>query len=187
MGRLEFLPFGDFDSYSGADLERVASPKLALGLSYAYNNNAVQTESNAGDYMLTDTGFFKTDISTLFLDAMFKYRGFSLMGEYGHRSADEAFAVNSDGSLTGDVVNIGEGFNLQVGYVFPSNIQLVGRYTTIDLDDRLTEAIEDQYTLALSKYIAKHKLKVQTDLSYTDMNLGQDDGLTYRLQLELQL
>ena len=187
MGRLEFLPFGDFDSYSGADLERVASPKLALGLSYAYNNNAVQTESNAGDYMLTDTGFFQTDISTLFLDAMFKYRGFSLMGEYGHRSADEAFAVNSDGSLTGDVVNIGEGFNLQAGYVFPGNIQLVGRYTTIDLDDSLTEAIEDQYTLALSKYIAKHKLKVQTDLSYTDMNLGQDDGLTYRLQLELQL
>ncbi len=187
MGRLEFLPFGDFDSYSGADLDREATPKLAVGVSYAYNNNAVQTESNTGDYMLTDTGFYQTDISTLFLDAMFKYQGFSLMGEYGHRSADDAFARNSDSSLTGDVVNIGDGFNLQAGYLFPNSIQLVGRYTTIDLDDSISQVIENQYTFAISKYIAKHKLKVQTDLSYTDMNLGLEDGLTYRLQLELQL
>ena len=187
MGRLEFLPFGDFDAYTGADLDREATPKLAFGASYAYNNNAVQTESNTGDYMRTDTGFFETDIFTFFLDAMFKYRGFSLMGEYASRTADDAFAKNSDATLTGDVVNIGKGFNLQAGYVFPKNFQLVGRYTTIDYDDRLTQALEDQYTLALSKYIVKHKLKVQTDLSYTDMDLGGDDGLTYRLQLELQL
>lgn len=186
MGRFELFPFGDFDAYSGADLDREATPKLALGVSYAYNNDAVQTESNAGDYMVNDTGFFKTDISTLFLDAMFKYQGFSLMGEYGHRSADDAFAKNSNGTLTGDAVNIGDGFNLQAGYLFPSNFQVVGRYTTIDLDDQITEVMENQYTFALSKYIVKHKLKVQTDLSYTDMNLGLDDGLTYRLQFELQ-
>ena len=187
MGRLEFLPFGDFEAYSGADFEREESPKLAVGLSYSFNNDAVQTESNAGDYMLTDAGFFQTDISTLFVDAMFKYRGFSLMGEYGNRTADEAFARNTDGTLTGDVVNIGNGFNIQAGYLFPKDFQVVGRYTTIDPDATISDVVQDQYTLTLSKYIAKHKLKVQTDLSYTNMNLGNEDGLQYRLQFELQL
>lgn len=185
-GRFEVLPFGDFDDYSGADLDREKTPKLALGVSYDYNNNAVMTRSNAGSFMITDEGFFETDIKTLFVDAMFKYQGISVMGEYSKRTADEIFARNFDGSLTGDEVNAGEGFNLQAGYLFKNNFQVVGRYTTIDLNDLITQEIENQYTLALSKYIVKHKLKIQTDLSYTDMNLNLDDGLLYRLQFEIQ-
>lgn len=186
-GRLEVLPFGDFDDYSGADFAREESPKLALGLAYDYNNNAVRTRSNSGSYMITDYGFFETDVTTLFVDAMFKYRGISAMAEYAHRSAENAFATNEDGSLTGDAVNIGKGFNIQAGYLFENNIQLVGRYTTIDLDDEVTQLVEDQYTLGLSKYIVKHKLKVQTDINYTDLNRGLNDNLGYRLQFELHL
>ena len=185
-GRLEVLPFGDFDAYSGADFKRYDSPKLAVGISYDYNNDAVRTRSNAGSYMITDFGFFETDIKTLFLDAMFKYRGFSFMAEYGKRSADEILARNLDGSLTGDEINVGHGYNFQAGYLFRNNVQLTGRYTTIDLDDRVTQIVEDQYTLALSKYIVAHKLKIQTDLNYTDLNQTFTDGLLYRLQFEIQ-
>lgn len=185
--RGEILPMGDFDDYSGADLDREQTPKLAVGVSYDYNNNAVRADSNDGDYFFTEEGFFETDISTLFVDLMFKYQGFSVMGEYAKRSADEIFAVNQDGTLTGDVVNIGDGLNLQAGYLFKNNFQVVGRYTTIDMDDRVSQVIEDQYTLGLSKYIVGHKLKIQTDLSYTDLNQQLDDNLMYRLQLEIQL
>lgn len=184
-GRLEFLPFGDFADYTGADFAREAKPKLAVGVAYDYNRNAVKTRSNMGSYMLTDYGFFETDISTLFLDAIFKYRGISAMAEYAHRSADDAFATNADGTLTGDMVNIGSGFNVQAGYLFKNNLQVLGRYTSIDLDDSVTQLVEDQYTLGLSKYIVKHKLKIQTDINYTDLNLGLNDNLTYRLQFEL--
>jgi hypothetical protein len=186
-GRLELLPFGDFADYTGADFARETTPKLALGISYDYNNNAVRTRSNSGTYMLNDDGFFETDITTLFVDAMFKYRGISAMAEYAHRAADEALARNTDDTLTGDAVNTGSGFNVQAGYLFKNNIQILGRYTTIDLDDQVTQLVENQYTLGLSKYIVKHKLKVQTDFNYTDLNLGLDDNLTYRLQFELHL
>ena len=184
--RAEVLPFGDFDDFSGADLDREETPKLALGVSYDFNNDAVRADSNDGDYLFTDSGFFQTDISTLFIDAMFKYEGFSVMAEYAERSADDVFARNSDGILTGDAVNVGKGFNVQAGYLFPNNYQLVGRYSTIDLDDQISQVIEDQYTLALSKYIVGHKLKIQTDLSYTDLNLSFNDNLLYRLQFEIQ-
>lgn len=186
-GRLELLPFGDFADYTGADFARETTPKLAVGVAYDFNNNAVRTRSNSGSYMLTDYGFFETDVTTFFVDAMFKYEGISAMAEYAHRSADDAFATNADGTLTGDAVNIGKGFNLQAGYLFQNNIQVLGRYTTIDLDDSVTQLVEDQYTLGLSKYIVKHKLKVQTDINYTDLNHGFDDNLTYRLQFELHL
>ena len=186
-GRAEILPFGDFSDYSGADFKRESKPKLAVGVSYDYNDNAVKTRSNMGSYMITDNGFFETDIQTLFLDAMFKYKGVSVMAEYANRDADNPFAVNEDSTPTGDVVNIGEAFNIQAGYLFKNNYQILGRFTSVDTDDDLSELIENQYTLGLSKYLVGHKLKVQTDISYTNFNQNQSDGLMYRLQFEFQL
>lgn len=187
-GRIELLPFGDFEGegdYFGADLKREATPKLALGVSYDYNHNAVKTRSNMGDYMFTDTGFHETDISTLFVDAMFKYQGFSFMGEYAHRDAEDPVAENSDGTLTGDVVQVGNGLNLQAGYLFKNNLEVSGRYTNIELDSDITgNSPEDQYTLGISKYIVGHKLKVQSDISYLSVD-NSNDELMYRLQFEI--
>ncbi|MGY5850139.1 porin [Salegentibacter sp. F14] len=184
-GRLEALPFGDFDDYKGADLKREPEPKLGVGMTYDYNDDAVRTRSNSGTYMETDAGLFQTDIKTFFLDAMFKYRGWSVMAEYAKRTADEVVAVNSDGSLTGDLVSVGEGFNLQTGYVFKNNFQLTGRYTSLDKVGAISGlGIQDQYTLGLSKYIVGHKLKVQTDLSLNNYEDDIDNSLMFRFQID---
>jgi phosphate-selective porin OprO/OprP len=187
-GRLEVLPFGEFEGkgdYSGGDLKREETPKFALGATYDYNNNAVKNRSNLGSYMENDLGFYETDITTLFIDAMFKYKGFSFMGEYSNRDADDPIAKNSDGTVTGDIVQVGNGINLQSGYLFKNNIEVTGRYTSIELDQNITgKDIENQYTFGLSKYIVGHKLKVQTDVSYTTIG-GENDGLMYRLQLDV--
>jgi len=187
-GRLELLPFGNFTSggdYLGADLKREPTPKLALAASYDFNNNAVKTKSNQGSYMTTDTGFFETNISTLFIDAFFKYKGFSFMAEYADRTADNPIAINSDGSLTGDIVQVGEGINFQSGYLLKNNLEISGRYTNVTLDENITgKTAENQYTLGLSKYIVGHKLKVQSDLTYIDIASG-NNKLMYRLQCDI--
>ena len=189
-GRIELLPFGNFASkgdYKGSDLKREKKPKLAIGLSYDYNNNAVKTRSNQGSYMTIDgvaDAYFETNINTVFLDAMFKYNGVSLMAEYSDRTASDAFAKNSDGSLTGDEVQVGKGLNLQMGYLFNNDIELSGRYTHIELDKNITgKNPESQYTLGLSKYIVGHKLKVQTDISHLEID-GSNNKLMYRLQVD---
>ena len=186
--RLELLPFGEFLSkgeYKGSDQKREKTPKLMLAATFDSNQNAVKTRSNQGSYMFTDGGFFETDINTIFIDAMFKYNGFSFMGEYAHRTADNPIATNLDGSLTGDVVLIGDGLNLQTGYLFHNYWEISGRYTNIKLDEEITgRNPQDQYTLGFSKYIVGHKLKVQTDLSYLSED-GDQDRLMYRLQLEV--
>jgi hypothetical protein len=186
--RIELLPFGNFASkgdYKGSDLKFEQDPKLALGFAYDYNNNASKTRSNQGSYMLNDTGYYSTNISTLFIDAIYKHKGFSLMAEYANRDAKDPLAKNSDGSLTGDEVQIGHGLNIQTGYLLSKTIEVSGRYTNISLDKNITgKSAENQYTLGLSKYIAGHKLKVQTDLSYTDIGF-KTNQLLYRLQVDI--
>lgn len=186
--RLELLPFGKFTNkgdYKAVDLSREPTPKLMFGATYDLNNDAVKTRSNMGRYMFNDSGFHKTNISTIFLDLMFKYRGFSFMGEYANRDATNPIALNSDDTPTGDVVQVGNGLNLQSGYLFKNNWEVSARYTDIELDSEITgRNPETQYTLGLSKYIVGHKLKVQTDLSYLDVDDGLDQ-LMYRLQVEV--
>ncbi|SFZ84471.1 porin [Tenacibaculum maritimum] len=186
--RVEVLPFGEFSSkgdYKGGDLKREKKPKLAIGGSYDFNNNAVKNRSNQGSYMKNDIGFYETNITTVFVDAMFKYKGFSFMGEYAYRDAKDPIAKNSDGSLTGDQVQVGSGVNLQTGYLFPSNWELSGRYTNISLDKAITaKNPENQYTLGLSKYVAGHKLKIQTDVSYLDLDI-KPNQLMYHLQVDI--
>lgn len=186
--RLELLPFGTFKSkgdYVGADLVREEKPKLMIAATFDTNQDAVKTRSNQGLYMVNDMGFYRTDINTIFIDAMFKFNGFSFMGEYANRTANDPIAKNSDGTPTDQVVQVGNGLNLQTGYLFKNNWEISGRYTNIKLDENITgRNPASQYTLGFSKYIVGHKLKVQTDLSYLNVD-GGTNRLTYRLQVEV--
>ncbi|KAA5827677.1 porin [Algibacter amylolyticus] len=189
VGRLEFLPFGNFSSkgdYRGSDLKREQKPKLSVGASYEINNDAVRTRSNRGSYMFIDGGtdFHKTNVNTVFVDGMFKYKGYSFMFEYVDRTADNPIAKNTDGTETGDAVQVGNGLNLVTGYLFPSNWEITGRYTDINMDAVSNSNSDDMYTLGLSKYIAGHKLKVQSDISYTNIH-GSDNELMFRLQMDI--
>lgn len=187
-GRIELLPLGNFTSkgdYSGSDQKREEKPKLAIGVTYDHNNNAVKNRSNQGSYMETDYGYYETNINTLFVDFMYKHNGFSLMGEYADRDAADPYAKNSDGTLTGDEVQVGKGLNFQAGYLFASDWEVSGRYTNIELNKSITGKVpENQYTLGLSRFIVGHKLKVQTDISLLQKD-GSNDSWMYRLQFDI--
>ena len=187
-GRVEVLPFGNFKSkgdYRGADLEREQTPKLLVGVVYDLNNDAVKSRSNQGSYLEAADGFYQTDVSTLFFDAHFKYRGFSIMAEYADRDADAPLARNADNSLTGAVVNIGNATNVQMGYVLPSNVAITGRYTHINFHEIVSSKNKiTQYTLGLSKYVAKHKLKIQTDATYEN-TVASNNKIVYRIQFDI--
>ena len=186
--RIEFLPFGKFISkgdYSQGDLKREPTPKLMFAVNYDLNQDAVKTRSNLGSYMFLDNGsLYETDINTLFVDAMFKYQGFSFMGEYANRDAENPIAVEEDGTPTGDVVLVGSAINTQAGYLFKNNYEVVFRYTTTNFKEMTGRADEDQYTLGASKYVVGHKLKVQSDISYTALN-GNKDNITFRMGFDL--
>lgn len=186
--RLEFLPFGSFSKkgdYVESDLVRETTPKFSLGATYDFNNNAVKTRSNLGSYMEIDTGFYETDISTTFVDAMFKYKGISFMGEYAYRDAKDPIAKNSDGTLTGDIVEVGNSINTQIGYLLKSNFEIAGRYSKYNAKTDITGREDfSQYTLGFSRYFVGHKLKVQTDFNYLTQ-VSTTDNFLWRFQVDV--
>jgi hypothetical protein len=187
--RLEFLPFGKFQSkgdYSQSDLKREQKPKLMMGFTYNYNQDAVRERGFSGDYMIrTDGTIYETDQTTIFADAMFKYKGFSFMGEYAKRTAEDEIATEADGTTpTGDIVLTGNALNLQAGYLFKSNYEIAARFTTLDFENVTGNLPTEQYTLGVNKFIVGHKLKVQSDLSYTTVD-GNESNITFRLGFDI--
>ena len=190
------LPFGEFDKkgkddYYGSSLKRTQSHKFAFAFGGDFNDRASRTHASRGKFMDNDSerGYYTTNISTLFVDLMYKYKGWSLMSEFASRSAEDAIAKDIDGTKTGQYVMEGNSFNVMGGYLFPKNWELTGRFTTVDYKYAYTvnSGIADvkQYTLGVSKYLAGHKLKVQADVSYKE-TIGKDDGVLGRIQMELQ-
>ena len=184
-GRIELLPFGTFKSkgdYTQSDLKREEIPKLMLSMTYNYNQGAVRERGFAGDYMLqADGSIYETDQTTIFIDAMYKHNGFSFMGEYAKRTAGDEIATEVDGvTPTGDIVLTGNALNLQAGYLFKSNYEIAARFTTLEFEAVTAKEPTKQYTLGFNKFVVGHKLKVQSDLSYTSVD-GKDDNIAFRL------
>ena len=186
--RVELLPFGAFKSkgdYVQSDLKREVTPKLMASVTYNYNQDAVRERGFAGDYMIRQDGsIYHTDQTTIFVDAMFKYNGFSFMGEYAKRTADNEIAAELDNTPTGDVVLTGNALNLQAGYLFKNNYEIAGRYTSVAYEAITGSAPVKQYTLGFNRFVVGHKLKVQSDISYTTLD-GAEDNITFRIGFDI--
>jgi phosphate-selective porin OprO/OprP len=179
-GRLEYLPFGEFTSngdYFGSDLKREATPKLSIGATYDYNDGASRSRGQLGsDVLGAQNNLINNNLSTVIVDAMFKLKGLSIMSEYIDRQGEDNIAGFGTGT----------GFVAQAGYLFKNNFEIAGRFSTIKPDDLNYSAIneEKEYTLGLSRYIVGHSLKVQTDFSYDDFPLAENQ-FKFRFQIEL--
>ena len=172
--------------YVGADVYKEPTPKLSIGVTYDYNDRASKTRGQLGSYVEEDG---HSSLETIFADMMFKYQGFSVMAEYVDRKVDKGppFPIlegsRTLGNPTGDVGAFysGKGINLQTGYIFENNIEVATRYTKLTPDFYNDNT---QYTFALSKYISKHMLKVQSDFTIIK-EITQPDVLMFRMQLEV--
>jgi len=185
--RLELLPFGKFQSkgdYVNSSIKRESKPKLALGFTYDINKRAAKNRGQNGSFIQDANGdYFGKDLNTFFADAMFKYEGFSFMGEYAFKTtADDNPQVIVDDVLLSTYYT-GTGLNLQAGYMMESNWEVAFRYTTVNPDDLVGNG-ETQYTLGINKFIVGHKLKVQTDFTYRD-RIESNNNFIWRTQVDL--
>ena len=182
-GRIEFLPFGNFSKkgdYFESDLAREPKQKLAFGATYDYNVGAVRSRGQLGDWLDESR-----NLRTFFIDAIYKHNGFSAMAEYVNRQTEGSAVVtiNPDGSVDQSFYT-GKAINGQLAYLFKSNFEIAGRYTS------LIQAIETerndmkQYTLGFSKYIVGHSLKAQTDITYIDAD-DTPEVWMFRFQVEM--
>ena len=201
-GRVDFLPFGlftNFGQFREADVMREQAPKLVVGVNYSYNNGMSSRRGRgSGDiiYLNDNDEESLPDYMKYGVDFLFKYRGFSALGEFVKTSAtvpsDITQRVRNDGTTsTNFEVNeeqgqnvenyvkgrmmLGQGFNLQAGYLFKNGISVDGRYTHLDADDNsflnngTFYSRPNYYTLGLSKYLDRsYGTKIQGSFTYID-------------------
>lgn len=184
--RMEFLPLGGFSSggdYTATTLVREPDPKLSLGFSGSYNMDA---------YTLYGSDFsssIDSDILTLYGDYIFKYAGFSTLGEFSWRDVEnEVF----NGMLS-DVMG-GYGFFVQSGLMVSPKVEIAARYEQIrpESDHQLKRSLNNSsnhYSAGFNYYVAKHHLKIQSMLTLVEeMNRSINDRLVFlqpRLQFQL--
>ena len=189
-GRVEFLPMGEFTrkgDYVSSDLEREATPKLAIGLTFDHNANAARERGNLGSYV-ADTAY--NSLQTVLADFMFKYNGWVVAGEYANKKALGERLVAGDEFISNYYT--GSGVNVQLGYLFKNNVEPAFRYTEITPESAGLSSDRDlqkMYTFGLSKYVVGHSLKVQTDVSVIDnvaaFSLEKTFDMLFRFQVEM--
>jgi phosphate-selective porin OprO and OprP len=192
--RVDMLPFGEFykgkDDYVGSALHYYKKPKLMVGVTYDINQNAVRTNGNLGSFIEDASGkVYGKTLHTLFVDAAFKYKKFSFMGEYAHKKTADNQPIVYDASnkkvgtyVTGSAVNLQAGMILNGKHsLMTGQMELVGRYTAVNLDQGTDE---NQYTIGFNRFISGHQLKIQVDATYRDI-IGKNDGIMFRTQMDV--
>jgi hypothetical protein len=167
-GKVELFPLGAFTrdgTYFEGDLVREATPKLLFSGVYQFNNKARRTQGQLGNDL-----FEKRDMQSILLDAMFKYDGWSFQTAYMQRIANDPVTVNPDDATDVEYVFTGNGFDYQLSYIFPSNYEIIGRFSTQNVNDDIQALAPDtnQYSIGLTKYIWEHSFKAQAELTLDD-------------------
>lgn len=197
--RVTVNPFGPIP-YSEGDLEQSTKPLLSIGADYYYNtlkasykpvagttpasttletNNVDMAGSNGwlGKGLSKFTASEKLGISSYSFDTAFKWQGVSLQGEYLRAEAEGS---DSHKKLKS------EGYYGQAGYfVIPKRVEMAVRYSFVDLDTDTPDKHIVDTTGAVSWYINKHNLKIQTDITNSHNKKATTDDLIYRLQAQV--
>lgn len=184
-GRVEALPFGAFsdkNDYQEGDLAREQKPKLSIGASYNFNDDAVRSGGQLGRDL-----FLKTDMTTISLDLLFKYKGFALYSEFMQRNCSNPITFSSDTTHIQPVYS-GYGFLQQVSYLFKSNWEVALRYAEVTpfssvYNNPVFTSVNlkknQEFQLGVTKYFYGHRVKVQGNILYqltNDLKAGTDAG-----------
>ena len=181
VARVEFLPFGDFgkkEDYSTADIQRRKDFKMSIGLTGDYNTSAYKQGGQLG-LRMNDVA----DLLYLEADLLMKYRGWAFNVEAGSRDdlRGNGISYEDDGQTIQGYYWLGNGFTSSLSYVFESRWSVAYRYAQVNMTYQGTI---DENSIAVSRYILKHKLKVQSDLTWRTLD-GEAQAATWRVQMDL--
>lgn len=188
-GRIELLPFGTFtdggDYYEG-DLVREMKPKLSLAGGYQLNDLAVRTGGQLGKDLLATRTF-----NLYMADLLFKYKGIALSSEYIRRDTEGSPIIIGSDKKSRTILT-GDGINTQLSYCFKNMFEIAARYSLVsphhDLLTRMRQS--EQYGIGITKYLNKHKLKIQGNLFYNterDLSFQENHNQYFFGVLQIEL
>lgn len=186
-GRATVYPLGYFtgdNDLTDTDFAREEQLKIALGSAFSYNDGASNKIGEGhGDFMMYDEegkGHFP-DYQKIAVDMLMKYRGFTLLTEYVNAvgaGLDNIYLTPSVNSKLvpkqiADYLVLGNGLNLQAGYLWKTNWALDMRYSQVSPEWEENATLINNtkaYTLGFAKYFKDNRMKVQLVGTYNDVD-----------------
>lgn len=186
-GRMDWYPFGAFKGnggYQEGDLEWHEAPRIMIGGAYNFNHKAKRSGGQKG-FLLSEN----QDITTMTADFIFKYRGWSLLGDFIWR--DSKNPINGETAQPGFIFN-GKGLNFQTGRYLLSGWEFVGKYSKIMPNTEIQDLApkQDQWTIGLNKYIRGRKIKLQGEISWYQSQIAvhpSTDAMGMKMQAQMAL
>jgi hypothetical protein len=204
--RLVLNPFGEVP-YVEADIDMSRSPLLSIGGNYYHkafrrsttagantngfatnnvqlvaNNLAFTSPSIPNGWLGGGANQFddaeKVDVDTLGADAVFKWMGLAVQGEFYYGRAE--------GQSSNELLHAQGGYG-QVGYmILPRHLEAAVRYSLVDPDTEQDDDSRTEYQGAVSYYFSGHPLKLQAEFTHRrdDARGGTDDRI-YRIQAQV--
>ena len=190
VGRLEVLPFGQYDDLEEADHERSLRPRMLIGGAFAYIGKDPHDNHSFGGQIPADGRKASTLNATA--DLNFRLAGFSFEGGFFWRKAIAYTGVTALDTMGNPVAPVpgrnGLAYFGQAGYLLPRlPLELGLRWGQIfGQGDATVTSLKDQNELGavFNYYFARHFLKLQLDYLHlwsAEIRQGTDQ---VRLQLQ---
>jgi phosphate-selective porin OprO and OprP len=188
-GRLEILPLGAFTDggdYFEGDILREEKPKISLAGGYQLNDLAVKSGGQLGKDMYGTKSF-----NVYMADFLFKYKGIALTAEYIRRDTDGSPVVKGTDGKSRTFVT-GDGINTQLSYCFKSQWEIAARHSLVSPHHDVLSAVREneQYGLGVTKYLNKHKVKLQANVFYNrerDLSTNTDHNKYFFAVFQVEL
>jgi hypothetical protein len=187
-GRLELYPFGSFTkdgAFFEGDLMRETSPKLMVAGTYHFNHGAQRTQGQLGNDL-----FEPRDLTSIHLDAMLKYNGWSFQTAYMSRTTQNPIVINPEDTSQSQFVLVGNGVDAQLSYLFQNNIELIGRFSKSNVAQEIEALLPEanEFTIGVTKYIWEHAFKLQAEITNSQLqfpSLPSSSNWYVRFQVEI--
>lgn len=155
--RIEYLPWGAFRNngdYSEGDLEFEPTPRLAIGLTYSFNERAMRIGGQLGRPLATPV-----NLQTWIADAILKWKGWCFSGEGFYRTVHP---YNQTDRLHLFIYS-GLAWNAQLSKTLRSFHEVCLRYTEVKPppSKRVYQAAWRTYGVGYTKYFNGHRIKAQ--------------------------
>ena len=203
-GRIDIMPLGDFirnGAFIAHDLYHEPKPKFAIGFAASYN---VKANSPMGSQNGLITSIYNNshvqdwaNYRKAVADFIYKYRGFSLVGEYTNASIYGKNLYTNAGATTklttqtaSAFYNLGSAYNVQGSYIVKSGWAFDGRFTHITPENYIpTSLVHNQtwYTVGVNKYLSGNALKIGLNINYIQDNNSALNKNTLTSNLAAQL
>jgi hypothetical protein len=159
---------------------------LSIAGAYHFNDLAVRSGGQLGKDLLATKSF-----NVYIADIVFKYKGLAISSEYIRRDTDGSPVFPGTDGKSKSILT-GDGVNTQLSYCTKKMWEVALRHSLITphKDVKSLYKEQEQYGLGVSKYINKHKVKVQGNIFYNrerDMKLNTDHNKHFFAVFQIEL